>query len=165
MSFVRWVMVRKRQPNKSSFEPAVPKLKEFVASADLVIPSNLNFSSYNTVLSGSSYIYDDYKIGEFIDHTDGVTMTDAEHMMATRLWQRRMSKLTTQQRPKPTPKQRRRPKPRKQLRLWPRTRALPPPLPTPAAASARGRGRGAGRRLLPRGRRRLGAGVGRRGVR
>tara|TARA_B100001142_G_scaffold127604_1_gene129512 strand:- start:468 stop:1499 length:1032 start_codon:yes stop_codon:yes gene_type:complete len=87
MSFVRWVMVRKRQPNKSSFEPAVPKLKEFVAAADLVIPSNLNFSSYNTVLSGSSYFYDDYKIGEFIDHTDGVTMTDAEHMMATRLWQ------------------------------------------------------------------------------
>jgi 2-methylfumaryl-CoA hydratase len=26
-------------------------------------------------------------VGEKIDHVDGVTLTDAEHMMATRLWQ------------------------------------------------------------------------------
>ena len=48
MSFVRWVMVRKRQPNESSFEPVVPKLKEFVAAADLVVPNNLKFTSYYT---------------------------------------------------------------------------------------------------------------------
>jgi 2-methylfumaryl-CoA hydratase len=29
----------------------------------------------------------DYFIGEVIDHIDGVTVSEAEHMMATRLWQ------------------------------------------------------------------------------
>jgi 2-methylfumaryl-CoA hydratase len=29
----------------------------------------------------------DYDIGEIIDHVDGVTLEEAEHMMATRLWQ------------------------------------------------------------------------------
>jgi 2-methylfumaryl-CoA hydratase len=29
----------------------------------------------------------DYEIGEKIDHVDGVTIEEAEHMMATRLWQ------------------------------------------------------------------------------
>ncbi|MGR3468241.1 MAG: MaoC family dehydratase, partial [Shimia sp.] len=29
----------------------------------------------------------DYAVGEVIDHVDGVTLSEAEHMMATRLWQ------------------------------------------------------------------------------
>ena len=29
----------------------------------------------------------DYAVGEVIDHVDGVTVEDAEHMLATRLWQ------------------------------------------------------------------------------
>jgi 2-methylfumaryl-CoA hydratase len=29
----------------------------------------------------------DYAIGEVIDHVDGVTIEEAEHMLATRLWQ------------------------------------------------------------------------------
>ena len=29
----------------------------------------------------------DYQVGEIIDHVDGVTIEEAEHMMATRLWQ------------------------------------------------------------------------------
>ena len=30
---------------------------------------------------------DDYEVGEKIDHVDGVTLTDTEHQLATRLWQ------------------------------------------------------------------------------
>ena len=52
-----------------------------------MLPSNLNFGSYSTVLSGSPYRYSDYKVGEVIDHVDGVTVSESEHMMATRLWQ------------------------------------------------------------------------------
>jgi 2-methylfumaryl-CoA hydratase len=29
----------------------------------------------------------DYAVGEIIDHVDGVTVEEAEHMLATRLWQ------------------------------------------------------------------------------
>ena len=37
--------------------------------------------------AGSPHLLGDYEVGERIDHVDGVTLTDAEHMMATRLWQ------------------------------------------------------------------------------
>ncbi len=58
-----------------------------VPAAELMVPTDLNFESYRSDLSGSLYIYGDYKVGEVIDHVDGVTVSEAEHMMATRLWQ------------------------------------------------------------------------------
>ena len=87
ISFIRWVMVRKRDPLETSTETVVPILKDIVSAADLTVPINLNFNSYSTVLSGSSYKVSDYKVGEIIDHADGITITESEHMMATRLWQ------------------------------------------------------------------------------
>lgn len=87
MSFVRWVMVRKSDIEVPAPQTVVPELRDVVPVAELVLPSNLNFGSYSTVLSGSPYRYSDYKIGEVIDHVDGVTVSESEHMMATRLWQ------------------------------------------------------------------------------
>ena len=87
MSFVRWVMVRKNNLAMPAPQTVVPELRSVVPAAELMVPSNLNFDSYRHDLSGSLYIYDDYKVGEVIDHVDGVTVSEAEHMMATRLWQ------------------------------------------------------------------------------
>ena len=87
MSFVRWVMVRKNNLAMPAPQTVVPELRSVVPAAELMVPSNLNFDSYRYDLSGSLYIYDDYKVGEVIDHVDGVTVSEAEHMMATRLWQ------------------------------------------------------------------------------
>jgi 2-methylfumaryl-CoA hydratase len=87
LSFVRWVMVRKKGPMDVSFETIVPKLKNFLSASELSIPESLNFESYNKVLSGSSHFLNDYEIGEIIDHADGVTVTESEHVIATRLWQ------------------------------------------------------------------------------
>ena len=39
----------------------------------------------NDALAGSPYRFGDYEVGERIDHVDGVTLEEAEHMMATRL--------------------------------------------------------------------------------
>ncbi|MES1155042.1 MAG: MaoC family dehydratase, partial [Pseudorhodoplanes sp.] len=39
------------------------------------------------VLAGSRYRYADYAIGEKIDHSDGMTVEEAEHQTATRLYQ------------------------------------------------------------------------------
>ena len=47
----------------------------------------LHCRDYGAGLAGSSDLWDDYAIGEKIDHVDGVTLEEAEHMMATRLWQ------------------------------------------------------------------------------
>ena len=52
-----------------------------------MIPAGLDFSSYDFTAAGEPHRLDDYEVGEKIDHVDGVTFTDAEHMMATRLWQ------------------------------------------------------------------------------
>ena len=87
MSFVRWVMVRKNNLAMPAPQTVVPELRSVVPAAELMVPSDLNFDSYRYDLSGSLYIYDDYKVGEVIDHVDGVTVSEAEHMMATRLWQ------------------------------------------------------------------------------
>ncbi len=87
LSYVRWVMVRKRNPEAAAPEPVVPKLAQAVDPQMLVIPEGLNFSRYDTALSGEPYRFDDYAVGEIIDHVDGVTIEEAEPMLATRLWQ------------------------------------------------------------------------------
>jgi 2-methylfumaryl-CoA hydratase len=88
LSYVRWVMVRKRDINASAGEAFVPELAEAVAPDDLRLPPHLNFDTlFETTLSGGSQLWNDYVIGESIDHVDGLTVEEAEHMMATRLYQ------------------------------------------------------------------------------
>ena len=87
MEYVRWVMVRKRDASAPAPETVVPELPDAIKAADLVIPQGLDFTSYNFDLAGEPHRLGNYEIGEKIDHVDGVTIEDAEHMMATRLWQ------------------------------------------------------------------------------
>jgi 2-methylfumaryl-CoA hydratase len=85
LSFVRWVMVRKRQ-EKSKPPAAVVPLLQKVASIKTGIP-RLNLAKWDSALSGSAQLFDDYAVGEKIDHLDGITVEEAEHQLATRLYQ------------------------------------------------------------------------------
>ncbi|MEM6727537.1 MAG: MaoC family dehydratase [Pseudomonadota bacterium] len=85
MSYVRWVMVRKRDVEAPAPATVVPDLAPSVD--DLRIPDGLDFTSYDFELAGEPHRWGDYAVGEIIDHVDGVTIEEAEHMMATRLWQ------------------------------------------------------------------------------
>ena len=87
VEYVRWVMVRKRDVTAIIAEETVPELPTAVAAADLIIPDGLDLSAYDNTLAGSPHRWDDYAVGEKIDHVDGMTIEEAEHMMATRLWQ------------------------------------------------------------------------------
>jgi 2-methylfumaryl-CoA hydratase len=87
MEYVRWVMVRKRNVDAPAPETVVPDLPDAIDAADLVIPKGLDFTTYNFDLAGEPHRWGDYEVGEKIDHVDGVTVEEAEHMMATRLWQ------------------------------------------------------------------------------
>ena len=87
MQFVRWVMVRKGDLETPAPETVIPDLADAVALADLVIPKGLTFQDYDFTLAGEAHRLGDYEVGEIIDHVDGVTIEEAEHMMATRLWQ------------------------------------------------------------------------------
>ena len=86
MEYVRWVMVRRRADGPAP-APVVPELSLVVDPADLVIPKGLDFSNYNFALAGEPHRWGDYAVGEIIDHVDGSTIEEAEHMLATRLWQ------------------------------------------------------------------------------
>jgi 2-methylfumaryl-CoA hydratase len=87
IEWCRWVMVHKRDVDAPAPETVVPELASAVAPEDLIVPEGLDFSDYDFTAAGEPHRFDDYEVGEKIDHVDGVTLTDAEHMMATRLWQ------------------------------------------------------------------------------
>jgi 2-methylfumaryl-CoA hydratase len=87
LDYIRWVMVRKRDPEAPAPDTLVPELKSALAAADLVVPEGLDFGRYDFTLAGERHRWGDYAIGEKIDHVDGVTIEEAEHMLATRLWQ------------------------------------------------------------------------------
>lgn len=85
LTYVRWVMVAKRDAAAPAPEATVPDLPKAVS--DIHVPEGLDFSRWNFDLAGSSHRWGDYTPGERIDHVAGMTIEEAEHMMATRLWQ------------------------------------------------------------------------------
>ncbi len=87
LDWARWVMVHKRDADAPAPETVLPELAPAVEAADLIVPQGLDFSAYDFTAAGEPHRLGDYQVGERIDHVDGVTLTDAEHMMATRLWQ------------------------------------------------------------------------------
>lgn len=86
MEYVRWVMVRKRGDGPAP-APVIPELRKVVAPSELVLPRGLDMTGYDFALAGEPHRLADYEVGEIIDHVDGVTVEEAEHMLATRLWQ------------------------------------------------------------------------------
>jgi 2-methylfumaryl-CoA hydratase len=88
LDYVRWVMVRKRDeaaPAPGDFVPALPKA---VADGEIgkACPP-LRRAAYDNGLAGSALRFADYATGERIDHVDGMTVEEAEHQIATRLYQ------------------------------------------------------------------------------
>lgn len=87
LDYNRWVMVRKRDENAPAPETVLPELPKVVAPEAFQIPKGLDLSAYDYELAGSPHRWDDYAVGEKIDHIDGMTIEEAEHQIATRLYQ------------------------------------------------------------------------------
>jgi 2-methylfumaryl-CoA hydratase len=88
LDYVRWVMVRKRDEAAAAPGDLVPQLPKTVDPATIggACPQ-IALSAYDVALAGSAHRFDAYQVGEKIDHRDGVTVEEAEHQMATRLYQ------------------------------------------------------------------------------
>jgi 2-methylfumaryl-CoA hydratase len=88
LDYVRWVMVRKRDEASAAPPPVVPQLETRVDPAALggALPV-IDAGAYDLALAGAPHRWEDYKAGERIDHADGMTIEEAEHQMATRLYQ------------------------------------------------------------------------------
>jgi 2-methylfumaryl-CoA hydratase len=88
LEYVRWVMVRKRDKASPAPPSLVPELPERAPPEVLgsAVPP-LRIASYDLTLAGSNDRWADYVAGERIDHGNGITLEEAEHQMATRLYQ------------------------------------------------------------------------------
>ncbi len=88
LDYVRWVMVRKRDEAAPAPPEEVPELPEAIEPATLggACPI-LNIAAYDTAVAGGAARLHDYQPGERIDHVDGMTVEEAEHQLATRLYQ------------------------------------------------------------------------------
>lgn len=89
LRFCRWVLVRKRDPETPTGHDSVPALPEVVPADELPVPPELNLSRF-TGLSwafGDAARWDEYEVGERIDHFDAMTIDETDHTTATRLYQ------------------------------------------------------------------------------
>jgi len=87
LTWARWVMVHKRDPEAPAPETLIPDLPKYVAVEDLPVPAELDAGAYDTAITGSPYLWDDYEIGERIDHINGMTVDESDHTLATKLYQ------------------------------------------------------------------------------
>lgn len=88
LSYARWVLVRKRRPGTPAHAEQVPELPG-VVTPELLGEGcpPVELASYDDALAGSRFRWADYAVGERIDHVDGMTVEEAEHQLATRLYQ------------------------------------------------------------------------------
>lgn len=88
LEYARWVMVHKRDEASPAPEDVVPELADVVDVRGMTPGgAQADFSTYDFALSGSGHRFGDYEVGEKIDHVDAMTIEEAEHQTATRLYQ------------------------------------------------------------------------------
>lgn len=89
LSYVRWAMVARRAAaaEVSPPKPIVPDLPAAVDGAALAVPAGFDLSGYDRAVAGVGKGWDAIAAGERLDHGDGMTVEEAEHQMATRLYQ------------------------------------------------------------------------------
>ncbi|MEO1324092.1 MAG: MaoC family dehydratase [Pseudomonadota bacterium] len=85
LSYVRWVMVNKRDSSSPAPDTVIPDLPKSVDPSSLSMPRA--YANWDPILSGSPHMFDAYEIGEKISHVDGMAVEEAEHQIATRLYQ------------------------------------------------------------------------------
>ncbi len=86
VSWKRWVMVHRRAP-ETHIAAIPPELNSFIAPGNQLIPTGIDLSKFDPSYSGQKHCWQDYQVGEEIDHIDGLTINDSDHTMATHLYQ------------------------------------------------------------------------------
>jgi 2-methylfumaryl-CoA hydratase len=84
LNLKRWVMVHKRDKGVMSGINSVPTLQSVTPIEKLNIP---RVKSLDTTATGGAYFFEDYEVGERLNHPEGITVDDSDHTMATKLYQ------------------------------------------------------------------------------
>ena len=88
LSFVRWVMIPKRDPKAAVGVNQVPPLPSVVTPDRLPVPEVMNlqrFADMSWAFPPGDW-WDRYDVGERLDHPDAMTIEEADHVQATRLY-------------------------------------------------------------------------------
>ena len=88
LTYYRWLMMRKRNEGMiKSFQNTIPDLPDKVKTKDFNLIENFDIDKWSSSVSGSNFYFNDYAEEEEIHHLDGQTIEEAEHQIATRLYQ------------------------------------------------------------------------------
>lgn len=87
LSWVRWVMVHKKDLTAATPETTIPQLDKVVSVDDLIIPAQLDADNFDTAVTGSNRLWEDFEVGERLNHPAGMTVDDTDHTLATKLYQ------------------------------------------------------------------------------
>ena len=88
LTYYRWLMMRKRNEGMiKSFQNTIPDLPDKVKTKDFNLIENFDIDKWSSSVSGSNFYFNDYAEEEEIHHLDGQTIEEAEHQLATRLYQ------------------------------------------------------------------------------
>jgi len=87
LSWVRWVMVHKKDLSSPAPETVIPELPANVSAENLCVPQQFTARGFETRSTGGTHFWEDYQAGERIDHPAGMTINESDHSLATRLYQ------------------------------------------------------------------------------
>ncbi len=87
LTWARWVMVEKRDPKSPPPDVIVPALPREVDVARLTVPAFLRPGAFDARTTGTERLWEDFAPGQTLDHPGGMTLEEADHMLATRLYQ------------------------------------------------------------------------------
>lgn len=87
LTWIRWVMVKKRDKTRAAPQMVIPEFHAFVKPERLVVHDFLDCREFEIGLTGGEWRWEDYMIGERIDHPAGMTLDESDHTFATRLYQ------------------------------------------------------------------------------
>lgn len=85
LNLKRWVMVHKRNKGEMSGINEVPS---FAATTPIAKEVNIPVAkNIDTNATGGSFFFEDYEVGERLNHIEGITVDDSDHTLATKLYQ------------------------------------------------------------------------------
>ncbi len=87
LTFIRWVLMNKRDPSTATGIDDAPKTPESVDASALQVPAELNLAGFSSSVTAGRAWWGDYEPGERIHHIEGVAIEEAESQMAARLYQ------------------------------------------------------------------------------
>lgn len=87
LTWIRWVMVNKRNLAAPAPEPLIPELPESVPAERLAIPAFLRPGKLDPAATAGRDYWEDYRPGERIDNASGMTLDESDHTLATKLYQ------------------------------------------------------------------------------